>query len=209
MMETLYSTGMRRMELANLAMYDLAVERGTVTIRQGKGKKDRVIPIGARALAWIDKYLIEARPELVVPPDEGVLFLNNRGEQLRKDSLTDLIGDYVKSAGIGKEGACHLFRHTMATLMLENGADIRFIQQMLGHSSMEATTVYTQVSIKKLKEIHTETHPAKLKRTGLSGHQEDVSELSTQHSELPSSLPSAEDMLRTLDAEADEELDVS
>ena len=74
------------------------------------------------------------------------------------------MGGYVDAAGIGKTGACHLFRHTAATLMLEGGADIRFIQQMLGHAKLDTTQIYTQVSIRKLKEIHTATHPAKLER---------------------------------------------
>jgi integrase/recombinase XerD len=165
LLETLYSTGMRRMELAGLALYDLDVERGTLMIRQGKGKKDRMVPIGERALAWIEKYLGDVRPRLVVEPDEGVLFLTSTGEVFTPNRLTQLVRDYVTAAAIGKTGACHLFRHTMATLMLEHGADIRFIQQMLGHAKLETTQIYTQVSIRKLKEIHTATHPgAKLER---------------------------------------------
>jgi integrase/recombinase XerD len=165
LLETLYSTGMRRMELAGLALYDLDVERGTLMIRQGKGKKDRMVPIGDRAIAWIEKYLGDVRPGLVVEPDEGVLFLTAEGQAFTPNRLTQLVRDYVTAAAIGKTGACHLFRHTMATLMLEHGADIRFIQQMLGHAKLETTQIYTQVSIRKLKEIHTATHPgAKLER---------------------------------------------
>ena len=99
----------------------------------GKGKKDRMIPIGERALAWIDKYLNEVRPALVLEPDDGTLFLTTYNEAFTKNRLTQLVRDYVNAADIGKKGACHLFRHTMATVMHENGADIRFIQQMLGH----------------------------------------------------------------------------
>ena len=80
--------------------------------------------------------------------------------------MTQMVRDYINAAEIGKSGSCHLFRHTMATLMLENGADIRFIQAMLGHARLETTQIYTQVSITKLKEIHTATHPAKLERKG-------------------------------------------
>jgi integrase/recombinase XerD len=159
MLETFYSTGIRRMELAGLAIYDLDVERGTLMVRQGKGKKDRMIPIGARAIAWIEKYLGEARPELVVEPDEGIIFLTNEGEAFSGSALTHLVRDYVNASGIGKTGACHLFRHTMATLMLENGADIRFIQAMLGHVSLTTTEIYSHVAIRKLKEIHEATHP--------------------------------------------------
>ena len=162
LMETLYSTGMRRLELANLKLYDLDTERGTVTIRQGKGRKDRVIPIGDRAAAWLEKYVREARPQLVTEPDDGTVFLSNAGEPFCLDHLSDLVREHVDAAGIGKRGACHMFRHSMATLMLENGADIRYIQQMLGHADLKTTQIYTQVSIRQLKRIHSATHPARL-----------------------------------------------
>jgi integrase/recombinase XerD len=161
-LETFYSTGMRRMELAALSLQDLDFERGTVLIRQGKGKKDRMIPIGARALAWIAAYRDQARPELVAGRDDGTLFLTSAGEGLRPSHLTRWVADLVARAGVGKKGSCHLFRHTMATLMLENGADIRFIQAMLGHASLNTTQIYTQVSVQKLKAIHTATHPGRL-----------------------------------------------
>jgi integrase/recombinase XerD len=131
-------------------------------IRLGKGKKDRMIPIGSRALAWIDKYVVEVRPTLVREPDDGTLFLSNLNEAFTRNRLTQMVREYVDAASLGKRGACHLFRHTMATLMLENGADIRFIQQMLGHAELSTTQIYTQVSIRKLKEIHSLTHPARL-----------------------------------------------
>jgi integrase/recombinase XerD len=165
LMETLYSTGMRRLELANLKLYDLDTERGTVTIRQGKGKKDRVIPIGERAAAWIEKYLREARPQLVVEPDDLTAFLSNAGEPFSLDHLSALVRTHVDAADIGKRGACHLFRHSMATLMLENGADLRSIQQMLGHADLRATQIYTQVSIRQLQRIHAATHPARLEKS--------------------------------------------
>jgi integrase/recombinase XerD len=148
--------------MINLKLYDLDTERGTLTIRQGKGRKDRVIPIGERASAWVDKYVREVRPQLVVEPDDHTVFLSNAGEPFCLDHLSNLVRDYVDKADIGKRGACHLFRHSMATLMLENGADIRFIQQMLGHADLNSTQIYTHVSIQKLKQIHTATHPAKL-----------------------------------------------
>jgi integrase/recombinase XerD len=162
-LETLYSTGIRRMEVIGLSLFDLDVERGTLMVRQGKGKKDRMIPIGDRAVAWIEKYVTEVRPGLVVEPDShveggGTLFLTNTGDPFTPNRLTQLVRNYVDAAAIGKRGACHLFRHTMATIMLENGADIRFIQEMLGHAELSTTQIYTQVSIKKLKEIHTATH---------------------------------------------------
>jgi len=159
MLETFYSTGMRRSELLGLKIFDLDTERGTVLVH-GKGKKDRMIPIGERALAWIRRYLERARPELVVLPDEGVLFLTRFGEAFHPAPLTNLVRGYIDAADLGKSGSCHLFRHTMATVMLERGADIRFIQEMLGHAELGTTQIYTQVSVRKLKEIHTATHPS-------------------------------------------------
>jgi integrase/recombinase XerD len=160
MLETFYSTGMRRTELVNLKLYDVDRAAGVVTIREGKGRKDRVIPIGERAVAWLDKYLDQARPRLATEPDDMTLFLTVQGEPLGRTTLSYIIRQYVEAAGIGKHGACHLFRHTMATLMHEGGADIRFIQQMLGHARLDTTQIYTHVSIRMLKQIHSATHPA-------------------------------------------------
>lgn len=166
-LEVLYSTGLRRMEIASLTLDAIDPDRGTLMVRQGKGRKDRMIPIGERALLWINRYLEEVRPSFVMEPDDGTLFLTNLREAFTVNRLSQLVRDYVKAADIGKTGACHLFRHTMATLMLENGADIRFIQQMLGHADISTTQIYTQVSIRQLKDIHTATHPAKLSNTTL------------------------------------------
>jgi integrase/recombinase XerD len=126
-LETLYSTGIRRSELVNLGLYDVQADAGTLMVRLGKGRKDRVVPIGERALGWIEKYLIEVRPHLVVEPDDGALFVSHLGHGFTPHHLTDIVRDYIEKAAIGKTGSCHLFRHTMATLMLESGADIRFI----------------------------------------------------------------------------------
>lgn len=159
-METLYSTGIRRSELINLSVYDLNSEAGTLMIRCGKGNKDRVVPIGVRALMWVDKYLMDVRHDLMVDKNVESLFLTRLGDGMSADNLTWLVRKYVVAAGVEKPGACHLFRHTMATLMLENGADIRYIQHILGHASLDTTQIYTHVSILKLKEIHKATHPA-------------------------------------------------
>ena len=191
-LEVLYSTGIRRLELINLLVQDVDAERGTLFVRQGKGKTDRMIPIGERALLWIDKYLDETRPELACGNDEGKLFLSRYGEAISPNGLTALVRNYIDKANIGKRGSCHLFRHTMATLMLENGADIRFIQAMLGHVKLDTTQIYTQVSIKKLKEVHTLTHPAKAKRTK-----------SVNWNEEPKA--TVEDLMAALDSEEAEE----
>jgi integrase/recombinase XerD len=165
-LETFYSTGIRRMELTRLAVQDVDRERGTLMIREGKGKKDRLIPIGERALAWIAAYRDQARPDLVGLADTDTLFVNSLGNPLKPFHLTCLVGRYVKLSGIGKEGACHLFRHTCATLMLENGADTRYIQAMLGHASLESTQIYTKVSIRALKAVYTATHPGRMPEVG-------------------------------------------
>ena len=159
-LETLYSTGMRRMEVINLRLYDIDTDRGTIIIRQGKGKKDRMTPIGDRALAWITKYLEEVRPTLADEPDDGYLFLTTYGERFTRNRMTQLVRNYVDAADIGKRGSCHLFRHTVATLMLENGADIRFIQQLLGHARLDTTQIYTQVSI-RLAQGDPHRHPSR------------------------------------------------
>ena len=159
LLEVFYSTGMRRMEAVGLKLYDLDAERGTVMIRQGKGKKDRMVPMGARAFAWVARYVEEARPKLALMPDDGTVFLTNLGTPFEAGRLTQLVRDYIDAAETGKRGACHLFRHTCATLMHEGGADIRFIQQLLGHAELSTTQIYTQVSIRMLKEVHTRTHP--------------------------------------------------
>jgi integrase/recombinase XerD len=203
-LEVLYSTGIRRTELVNLALYDIDAERGTLMVRQGKGKKDRMIPIGDRALAWLDKYLIEVRPTLAPAPDPGVLFLTAQGEAFTPNRLTQLARDYVAAANLGKAGACHLFRHTMATLMLENGADIRFIQQMLGHAELSTTEIYTQVSIRALKEVHARTHPAKLERSA-AGPAAPAAAPAPPAAAAASTAPSAAEVLAALDHEADEE----
>lgn len=161
-LEVLYSTGMRRRELTGLRLYDLDLERGAVMVRQGKGKKDRLLPIGARAALWVRRYLEEARPQLVIEPDERQLFFNRTGGGLTPGVLGNLVREYVTRSGVNKSGSCHLFRHAMATLMLENGADLRYVQQMLGHARLDTTEIYTHVNIQKLIEVHRRTHPAKL-----------------------------------------------
>jgi integrase/recombinase XerD len=158
-MEVLYSTGIRRSELCRLHVPDVDPARGTVMVEQGKGRRDRVIPIGERAIAWVERYLADARPRLASDPDLGILFLTVAGDDLTPDHLTERIGRYIR-AGTGKRGSCHALRHTMATLMLDGGADIRHIQEMLGHAGLQTTEIYTHVSLRNLKAVHQATHPA-------------------------------------------------
>ena len=165
MLETLYSTAMRRGELIHLDVYDLDLGRGTVMIRQGKGAKDRYVPIGQRALAWVSKYLHEVRPLLVERSHTSCLFVSRNGRPFAASNLSILVRDYMTSAGISRPGSCHLFRHAAATQMLENGADIRSLQALLGHAEITTTQIYTHVSIQHLKQVHLATHPADLPRT--------------------------------------------
>lgn len=159
-LELLYSTGLRRAEACRLSVFDIEPLRGIVRVRQGKGRKDRVVPIGERALAWVQRYLDDARPALMADAHESALFLNRFGQRFHNAGLGHLVRRYLKAAGITKKGACHLFRHAMATQMLENGADVRYIQEMLGHANLDTTQIYTHVSIGKLQAVHAATHPA-------------------------------------------------
>lgn len=192
MLEVLYSTGMRRMEIIGLQQRGVDDERGTLMIRQGKGKKDRMVPIGDRALAWLAKYRDEVRPELAPAGDDDTLFLTVTGQAFSDNRMTQMVRVYVRAAGLGSIGSCHLFRHAMATQMLENGADVRFIQAMLGHADIKTTQVYTRVSIRALKDIHTATHPARLARTPNRAAPDEEPE------------PTAAELLAALDTEAED-----
>lgn len=163
-LETLYSTGLRRMELSNLNLNDIDKERGLVLVKLGKGKKDRLIPIGERAVAWIEKYLVELRPKWAPDPDHGALFLTWFGTRLSDEQVSKLVRDALNRADVKQKGAAHILRHSMATALLDNGADIRHVQEMLGHESIQSTQIYTKVSVEKLKKVHSAKHPARLER---------------------------------------------
>ena len=157
MLEVFYSTGLRRAELCVLELSSLNAARRTLTVRHGKGKKDRVVPVGARALYWVNRYLSEARPRLCLDAREPTLFLTGFGGGFNPQVVSRLVCAVLKK--IGAKGSCHLLRHTCATHMLEGGADIRYIQQLLGHESLETTAIYTEVSIVQLLEVHARCHP--------------------------------------------------
>jgi integrase/recombinase XerD len=158
MLEVLFSCGIRRMELAGLEETDIDFDAQTLLVRRGKGSKDRLVPIGQQALRWVRRYLQEARPVLAAP---GVktLFVSRLGEAFNLSWLSSQLGQIIRKALPGKKGACHLLRHSMATLMLEHGADIRHIQEMLGHADLSTTQIYTRVSIDSLKDVYARTHP--------------------------------------------------
>jgi integrase/recombinase XerD len=173
-LEVFYSTGIRRSEMVRLELTDLDESRGTLMVRQGKGRKDRLIPVGERAVAWTRRYLEEVRPGLVRESDPRALFLSEHGQVLTADRLTQMVTGYVEAAELGKHGSCHALRHACATLMLEGGADIRYVQEMLGHATLATTEIYTHVAIAKLKAVHTATHPgANLERSAGPSELED------------------------------------
>lgn len=163
MLETLYATGLRRMELPGVSIYDIDLNRGVLWVRHGKGGRERVVPLGERAAAWLEKYLTESRPQLLTD-DTAALFLSDYGEPMRPEYVAEKVKRYMGFAGVNKTGSTHLLRHACATHMLEGGADIRYIQEMLGHANLQTTEIYTHVSIDKLIAVHGATHPSRLTR---------------------------------------------
>jgi len=158
-LETLYGTGLRRLELVNLDVGDLDRARGLVLVRRGKGGKDRLAPMGAQALAWVQRYLETCRPLLEVSASETALFLSGYGGRLNPNYLGNWVRKTIDAAQLDKTGSCHLFRHACATHLLENGADLRMIQELLGHARLDTTQIYTAVSIAQLREVHARCHP--------------------------------------------------
>jgi len=145
----------------------------------------------------VGKYLREARPQLAVEPDDATLFLTQYGEPFHPDALSNLARDLIAQANLGKSGSCHTFRHTMATLMLEGGANLRYIQQMLGHAELSSTEIYTHVAIRKLQKIHAATHPgATLERKASAATSEETGQDNDEQKA---------DLLAELDVEAEEE----
>jgi integrase/recombinase XerD len=159
-LEVFYSSALRRSEVIALRVPDLDFERGTLFIRRGKGAKDRFVPIGERALFWIRLYLGIVRPQFCVNTPSDVLFVSSVGTPMCADWLCRKVHAYLSRAGIHKRGSCHLLRHSVATLMLEGGADIRYVAEMLGHARLETTQRYTRVSIDRLRSVHARCHPA-------------------------------------------------
>jgi integrase/recombinase XerD len=153
-MELFYATGIRRSELTNLLLEDVNSESALITVRETKGAKDRVVPVSERALRHVEKYLYKERPE----SEFKNVFLEGDGNPINPEVLSTRINSYFKRMGY-ESGSCHVFRHTFATLMLEGGADLRQIQEMLGHKHLQTTQVYTRVSIQRLSDVHAKTHP--------------------------------------------------
>ena len=161
-MEVLYSTGLRRAELVDLDIEDVNLDTGLLMVREGKGGKDRVVPIGKVASRYLETYLNGIRCELLKSashPATGALFLSVRGTRLSIDALNDMIPKYARRAGLTVSVSPHSFRHTCATHMIRNNAGIRHVQQILGHRNLSSTQKYIRLTITDLKEAHSKYHP--------------------------------------------------
>jgi integrase/recombinase XerD len=171
MLELLYGTGMRRSELMNLQLGDVDLTQATVFIRQGKGRRDRYVPMGGSARHWVARYAAEVRPMLtgqVQDTQSGwTLFLTDYGEHFEQNRLSGMVAGHLRRIGV-EQGSCHALRHACATHMLEAGAELRYIQVLLGHADLSTTQIYTHVAIGKLMAVHAATHPgARIECQGL------------------------------------------
>ena len=155
-LEILYATGLRVSELIGLRITDLNSEVGYLRCL-GKGNKERVVPVGSKALAAVEEYLHSGRP--LLRPEGDYLLVNYMGKKLTRDGVLRIIKKLAKSAGIQKDVSPHTLRHCFATHLLENGADLRSLQEMLGHADISTTQIYTHVNSKRMKEVHQKFHP--------------------------------------------------
>jgi integrase/recombinase XerD len=157
MLELLYATGIRVTELISLDLEHIHIDNGFIRC-YGKGKKERMVPLGDVAARCLQEYLDRGRPKLMRDKNQAY-FVNQHGRRLTRQGFWKILRKYAKSAGITKEVSPHTIRHSFATHLLENGADIRSVQEMLGHSDISTTQIYTHLTKNKLKEIYDRTHP--------------------------------------------------
>ena len=170
-LELLYGTGVRLSECTRLETRDLDLAKGTLFVRQGKGKKDRVVPVLGRAAAAVDVYLREARPDLVRHPSEPAVFLSKiSGRSLSPGAIELLVRQSAKAAGIPVRMSPHTLRHSFATHLIQGGADVRHVQKLLGHSSLSSTAIYTRVAAVDLQRVIRKSHPRE--RTWWRRHKE-------------------------------------
>jgi len=159
MLETLYGSGLRVSELNSLRISQVYPTEGFLRIR-GKGDKERLVPAGGPALDWIERYLRRVRRhQRVKPGHDDILFLNQRGGRLSRVSIFNLVKETAALAGINQSVSPHTFRHSFATHLLEGGADLRAVQEMLGHESITTTELYLHLDREKLREVHALYHP--------------------------------------------------
>ena len=161
-LEVLYSTGIRKSELMNLKLEDVDYMDGYLRVNLGKGQKDRVTPIGRIACQYLESYIKGIRPLFLNAKKEPYLFLSLRGNQLSKNALGELVSKYAKQSGIEKQITTHTFRRSCATAMIKNKANLMYVKDLLGHSSMESIQSYCNLSIVDLKEAHKKHHPREL-----------------------------------------------
>ena len=157
-LELMYATGLRVSELTGLRTFDINLDVGFVKCK-GKGSKERIVPLGKIAERFLHKYLIESRPKLAAKKDPANLFLAQGGRNLSRQSIWKMIKKMVRQVGIRKKVSPHTLRHSFATHLLEGGADLRSVQEMLGHTSITTTQIYTHVNASRLKAIHKQFHP--------------------------------------------------
>jgi len=159
MMELLYGTGIRRQELYNLDVSDLDLSRGVIFVRQGKGRKDRVTPMGRTATEAVARYMSHARLKPATSPVEPALFVNDWGRRVNRNAINRILEKCTRRCNIKRRVTAHMIRHTVATHMLENGANVRVVQEMLGHARLDSTQIYTRVTIPHLRQVHADKHP--------------------------------------------------
>ncbi|OQQ83939.1 site-specific tyrosine recombinase XerD [Ligilactobacillus salivarius] len=158
MLELMYATGLRISEIINLKLEDLHLTMGTLQTL-GKGHKERIVPVGDEAIKWVNRYLEEARPKLLKQKRSNYLFLNFHGNNLTRQGVWKNLKAEVRKAGIQKNITPHTLRHSFATHILENGADLRIVQELLGHADISTTQIYTHLSNKQLADIYNRAHP--------------------------------------------------
>lgn len=158
LLELLYATGARVSEISSLDMSGLDLAQGQITV-MGKGSRERIVPLHPLAMERLRAYLISARPGFVRPNSPDAVFLSTRGNRLSSDAIRRLFRRYVQSTGATGQHSPHAMRHTFATHLLDSGADLRTVQELLGHIALSTTQTYTHVSVKRLKDVHGSTHP--------------------------------------------------
>ncbi len=159
MLETLYATGLRVSELVSLKTLDVSMTDGVVRVIQGKGGKDRLVPLGAEAAHWLQRYLAHARPELAGARVSDVLFVTGRAQAMSRQAFWQLVKKYAQRAGVLAPLSPHVLRHAFATHLLNHGADLRVVQLLLGHADISTTQIYTHVARERLKSLHAAHHP--------------------------------------------------
>jgi integrase/recombinase XerD len=164
-LELFYSTGIRIEELCSLTIYDADLQGGMLRITKGKGKKDRVVPMGKHAVKFLREYIARVRPHFTKKNrTERRLFINNFGKPLSKQMAGISVRDYGKAAKVGKKVTAHIFRHTFASSLIKNGADLNAVQKMLGHAALKTTEIYLRTVGVDLKAAHKKSHPREKER---------------------------------------------